>query len=217
MNYFAHGRKFLDRPYFLAGTAVPDWLNVTDRKTRVRSKHALPFVQAADPRWAELAQGIVQHHFDDDWFHRSSAFQIAQANLSRDLKPLLPEEDGHRRGFLGHILVELLLDAGLIEDAPGELERYCQAIQEVDRDRVQTWVNAMAPRPAERLRLFVRPFVAEGFLRDYREDAKLTHRLNQVLHRVGLPALPAEFPQWLPAARAEVRRWQAELLTHVPD
>ena len=32
MNYFAHGVRFLEDPYFLAGTAVPDWLSVVDRR-----------------------------------------------------------------------------------------------------------------------------------------------------------------------------------------
>ena len=32
MNYFAHALPFLDRPYFVAGTAVPDWLTVADRR-----------------------------------------------------------------------------------------------------------------------------------------------------------------------------------------
>ena len=28
MNYFAHAIRFLDDPYFLSGTALPDWLSV---------------------------------------------------------------------------------------------------------------------------------------------------------------------------------------------
>ena len=36
MNYLAHGFRFTDEPYFLAGTAAPDWLSVIDRKMRLR-------------------------------------------------------------------------------------------------------------------------------------------------------------------------------------
>jgi hypothetical protein len=54
MNYFAHGRAYLDRPYFLAGTAVPDWLNVSDRGARVRRKQAEVRCRAAD------GEGAVQ-------------------------------------------------------------------------------------------------------------------------------------------------------------
>ena len=74
MNYFAHGRRFTQEPYFLAGTAVPDWLNVVARRVKARSKHARVFVNNVDPRLAALARGIQQHHFDDGWFHETRAF-----------------------------------------------------------------------------------------------------------------------------------------------
>ena len=48
MNYFAHALPFLDQPYFVAGTAVPDWLSVVDRQVRVRRRHAEPLANAAD-------------------------------------------------------------------------------------------------------------------------------------------------------------------------
>ena len=32
MNYFAHALPFFDRPYFVAGTAAPDWLAAADRQ-----------------------------------------------------------------------------------------------------------------------------------------------------------------------------------------
>ena len=51
MNYFAHGREFVDEPYFLAGTAVPDWLSVVDRPTRIRSRQALEHVDPTIHAW----------------------------------------------------------------------------------------------------------------------------------------------------------------------
>ena len=60
MNYFAHGLAHLDDPYLLAGTAVPDWLNVADRGVRVRSRQAVPFIDDADQSLALLARGIIQ-------------------------------------------------------------------------------------------------------------------------------------------------------------
>ena len=69
MNYFAHALPFLDQPYFVAGTAVPDWLSVIDRKMRVPSKAARTLVAHEDPRVAGVAAGIIRHHDDDRWFH----------------------------------------------------------------------------------------------------------------------------------------------------
>src|SRR5438309_848636 len=65
MNYLAHGWRFTGEPYFLAGTAAPDWLSVIDRKTRLRSRTAAEFVADADPIVASIARGVIQHHADD--------------------------------------------------------------------------------------------------------------------------------------------------------
>ncbi len=126
MNYFAHGRHFVDDPYFLAGTAMPDWLRVVDKRLRVRSRQAEQYLDAADARVARLAAGIVQHHRDDAWFHSTRAFAELNLSLCVLLRERLPADSGFRPFFLGHILVEILLDATLIEQrarATGSLLR----------------------------------------------------------------------------------------------
>jgi hypothetical protein len=132
MNYFAHGRRFIDDPYFLAGTALPDWLNVVDRRLRVRSKQAALFVEDADETVARLAAGVMQHHSDDAWFHVTPAFAELSLDFARRVREALPADDGFRPHFLGHILVELLLDAELIEQDPGGLEAYYEAMDSLD-------------------------------------------------------------------------------------
>ena len=108
MNYFAHGLQFVQEPYLLAGTAVPDWLNVVDRRVRVRSKAALPFVDDPDDRTAAVARGVVRHHEDDAWFHRTRAFAELSWNFTVVIHDALSPDPGLRPSFLGHILVELL-------------------------------------------------------------------------------------------------------------
>ena len=49
MNYFGHGHRFIDNPFFLAGTAVPDWLSVVNRRVRARRRLAEPYTQDPDP------------------------------------------------------------------------------------------------------------------------------------------------------------------------
>jgi hypothetical protein len=212
MNYFAHGLPFVEDPYFLAGTAVPDWLNVADRGVRVRSKHAAPLVDAQDQQLAAVARGIVQHHRDDAWFHETAAFHETCWRLSLSVKQLLPSDEGFRPSFLGHVLVEILLDAALIAEHPQRLEAYYRALESVDGGRVQEAVNRMAPRTTARLGPLVPLFCRERFLWDYLEDVKLGRRLNQVMLRVNLPPLPESFVQVLPAARREVTRRKAELM-----
>jgi hypothetical protein len=212
MNYFAHGCEFVDDPYFLAGTAVPDWLSVVDRKVRARRQHAAEFCDDQDPRAAAVARGIVQHHADDARFHETRAFGELSWRFTAAVRDALAPDDSLRPSFLGHILVELLLDDVLIRRAPNRLERYYLAMDSVDPRIVEQVVNRIAARPTDRLARFIDLFCREQFLWDYADDGKLMVRLNQVMRRVGLPPLPAAFRQVLPDAREQIAQRADELI-----
>ena len=212
MNYFAHGRRFVEQPYLLAGTAVPDWLNVVDRRMRVRSPAAARFVDHQDRRLAALARGVVRHHADDRWFHQTRAFAELSLEFTVAVRDQLPADDGFRPSFLGHILVELLLDAALITRAPQLLDDYYRALGSLDREAVAEGVNRMATRRSGRLPELIHRFCRERFLYDYLEDGKLLWRLNHVMRRVGLPALPESLREVFPEARRSVERRRDELL-----
>ena len=114
MNYFAHGRDYLNDPCFLAGTAIPDWMNVVDRKARLRSKRAALFVDHADPQLAAVAAGVMQHHHDDDWFHRTRVFAELNLQIVGEIRRVLPADDTMRPRFLAHILVIITKGSMLI-------------------------------------------------------------------------------------------------------
>ena len=139
MNYLAHGFRFVDRPWFLAGTAVPDWLAACDRRARVR-RERLPADDA-------LADGMRQHLDDDDRFHRTEAFQRAES----DLTELFRSTNTHRCWFFGHICVELLLDGWLCERHPTLLHDYFEALSDVDPAELVARVSPWLTRPPERL------------------------------------------------------------------
>ncbi len=92
------------------------------------------------------------------------------------------------------------------------IERYYQALGEVDPELIQAAVNRMASRPTERLARLIPLFLRERFLSDYTADAKLCWRLNQVLRRVGLATLPDEFSGAIAQARPWVYERRADLL-----
>ena len=137
MNYFAHACPFLGDPYFMAGTCVPDWLTVVDRRVRVKRLRAEPLAGDADRQTALVAGGIVQHLRDDARFHETRAFAELALQLTVAARDRLGAEAGFRPSFLGHILVEVLLDASLIADDPQRLETYYREIQSVDGRRVR--------------------------------------------------------------------------------
>ena len=75
---------------------------------------------------------------------------------------MLPDDDGFRPSFLGHILVEILLDAVLIAELAGRLDAYYEALQSVDPQLVGDVVNQLANRPSELWRSSFRIFVPSG-------------------------------------------------------
>jgi hypothetical protein len=212
MNYLAHGWRFADQPYVLLGTAAPDLLSVVDRSIRVRSKMAQRFVVDADFPLAQVARGIIQHHADDAWFHQTRAFAELSLQLTCIVRDALEQDAGFRPSFLGHILVELLVDAALAEEDPRRLAHYYDALDSVDARAAADAVSKISGKDASALAFFIERFRGERFLRDYAEDAKLWFRLNQVMRRVRLPALPPTFPHILPRVRSLVYPRVAELL-----
>ena len=117
-----------------------------------------------------------------------------------------------RPSFLGHILVELLLDSVLIDEQPHLLDAYYRSMHEVEAWVVEEAVNRLAARRTERLSIFIPAFTRERFLGDYADDAKLFRRLNQVMKRVGLDLLPETFCEMLPTAWSAVLQHRHDLL-----
>ncbi len=216
MNYFAHGIRFLDRPWFLAGTALPDWLSVIDRRVRLRPKLMLQRANGSGSIDAELAAGAWQHFEDDRWFHKTRAFAEATAQLARLFRDFLGLGDGFRCGFLGHIASELLLDAVLIERHPERLDAYYERLCRISTAARLTEVVAhLAGQPVD-VGPWLPLFCREQFLRDYADPRRLAYRLNQVLRRIKLDPLPAGIEEPLATARgivASVRRGPAPAVT----
>lgn len=201
LNYFAHGRPFLDRPYLVAGTALPDWLSAGDRGARLRRERL---------DGSELADGIRRHWADDLWFHHSAAFLEVSGAIMRDLRRAHPGDPRLRAAFFGHILTEMLLDAALIEREPGKLDAYYAALDRIDPGSVARaagpWLRGAAPR----LAATIDRFRSSRYLHGYREDEPFLRRVGGVAGRVGLP-VPPRLRDVLPGARRRVRERADEL------
>ncbi|NOX53906.1 MAG: hypothetical protein GXP27_05600 [Planctomycetes bacterium] len=212
MNYFAHGLRFLNEPHFLAGTAVPDWLAVVDRRVRLRPRKVAPFAETPRTVVGQVAAGVLQHARDDLWFHRTRGFAETTSLVTNLFRRQLNGDPRYRTGFLGHISTELLLDAVLIERWPELLDRYYAVLDCVDPEAVQQAVNRMARGTTSQLASFIPLFVKEQVLRDYVEPRRLLFRLNQVMRRIKLEPLPASIEEVLAGAREMVRERVSDLL-----
>lgn len=212
MNYFAHGLAHLDRPHFLAGTALPDWLSVVDRRVRLRTRMLTPQLASPDPFNAELSAGALRHLEDDAWFHSTRGFAEVSGELSELFRERLQGGDGFWCGFLGHVATELLIDAALMERYPERLDSYYDALRQVDSRFVEERVTEWAGFRPQQLATFIQFFCTQQYLRDYTTDDRLLVRLNQVLWRVKLTPLPNAAVDWVADARQRVRQRLEELL-----
>lgn len=226
MNYFAHACPFLPgpdeetckNPYLVVATGLPDMLMVVDRSVRLRGRQVFPFESHPDPIVAATAQGVAQHLADDAEFHGTEIFARLSGSLSVAIRDRLEEPPTSLRPrFLGHLLVEVLLDAALIAQAPEQLEQYYAAVDSVDAQKIEEAVNRMARRPAHRLAAFIEMIPQVRFLSDYADDDRLWMRMNQVMHRAKLEPLPQKpFYSLLPDARRQVARAVDLLLLNIP-
>lgn len=213
MNCFTHAYSFLDDPYFVVGACVPDWLSAVDRKVRTREKFAAQFVTDQDPRVASMARGIIQHHQDDRWFHQTRAFAELNLEFAVSLRDRMPGDDGFRPSFLGHILIEVLLDAHLTARDPSRLEYYYAQLDSIEPQLVESTINRIAIRKTDQLVPGINRFRAARFLFDYLDDQQLLNRMNGVMRRVGLPLIDQQsIADWIPTARQRVDHRSDELL-----
>jgi hypothetical protein len=193
LNYLAHAHLHLDRPWFVAGTALPDWLSASDRPTRIHRDRL--------PHGSDLAAGIIRHFEDDEWFHGTEAFQRSESELTTLVRSANAHEPRQRSWFFGHVLVELLLDAWLMEETPSLLDDYFDALSGLDMELLVRKTTPWMTQPPERLPHFIRVFQQNRFLDGYRTDEGMLARLNGVARRVGLPALSIDTLSLLPRAR----------------
>jgi hypothetical protein len=178
----------------------------------MRARRVQPLLEDADSRVVAIARGVLEHLKDDAWFHETRAFAELSLEFCYQLRTELSDVEGFRPHFLGHILVELLLDAELIAAAPERLEAYYAALATLDGALVESVVARAAAEPAVGLAQMIPLFCRERFLSDYGDDAKLLRRLNQVLRRVGLPPAPERLCHWVSSARRRVADRVDELM-----
>ncbi len=216
MNFLSHALPYLDEPVVAAATAIPDWLSLVNRRLRVRARVASEHLQSDDLTLRRVAAGIVQHVEDDRWFHATRAFAETTLQLAVELRDRLPGDAGFRPTFVAHILVEMMLDSFWIRDDRSLCDRYYASVESVSTDEIQRCVEVIAGNSSEGLQGVIQRFAESRFLYDYTDHERLLFRVNQVLHRVRLPALPATLVLWMPGAEKLVESRRRELLT-APD
>lgn len=206
MNYLAHSLPFVFTDdelacWRVAGTALPDWLRVIDKAARLRPD-VLDRARIDDPRHDALAQGARRHHDDDAHFHRLDVFEDLTAEVTASLRARFPHL---RASALAHVLVEMVLDAVLIEEHPALLDRFYAAVAAIDDGVVADFVRATTGRPVPHAEVFLDRFRRARFLADYVTDDGLHACLRGVWLRAGLGGVDDGVVEVIAAARPRVR------------
>jgi hypothetical protein len=186
VNYLAHAWVLRERtPGLVLGASLPDLLGAWDRRS--------PRIVA--PRFEdegehELARGIRAHHAADASFHALPAFGESCAAIRGRLEDM--KKGGRvRLFFVAHVLLEMLLDAAIVEREPSFGAVYYEALAAAPVGRVAAVLGLEGDFES-----FLRRFVGSRFLLDYATDEGVARRLEQVLSR-GRQALGRDGPRVL--------------------
>jgi len=208
VNYLAHAWTLGadPSPALVLGAALPDLASVFDRRAPRLGKESAALLAASAP---ELARGVLAHQAADACFHALPAFKEECAALRAALAPLALE---NARGFfLAHLLVEVLLDAALLERDEGLARRFYAAMEAAP---VALAARLVAEEDAASFERWVERFRRARFLLDYTTDEGAVFRVEQVLNRAR-QTLGAEggarLRGALPALRARIRNGAAAL------
>ena len=216
MNFLSHAIPYFSDPLVAVCTAVPDWLSVIDRRVRARRRMAEAVMDSTDADLRQVAKGILNHIHDDRWFHTTPAFVQTNLELAVSLRDLLPNDRGFRPMFVGHIVIEMLLDSIWLREQPQLGEQYYEMVEAAPADLIQRCVNQITGKPTEQLVPTIQRYSEAKFLYDYLQPEGMLLRLNQVLRRVSLVELPDSLIPWLQQAGELVEFRRVRFLTK-PD
>lgn len=194
MNYLAHSLPFVfddddHAAWRVAGTSLPDWLRVIDKKARLRPD-VLEGAPDDDPRFVALKAGAQQHHDDDLRFHSDDAFEALNHDVAAIARARFPHL---RASTLAHVLVELLLDAALMQRHPHLLQRYYDVVASIDGDVLRAFVQRTTGRPVDNAPYFLDRFRRARFLGAYAHDDGMMQCLRGVWSRAGLGGIDDGF------------------------
>jgi hypothetical protein len=215
VNYLAHARNLVDRPWEVVGAALPDWLRLLDPRVRLRAGAVSvpPETEETAPE-RQIARGIRIHHEEDRRFHGSAAFRDLTRTLARRIRTSFPDRPARRMraSFFAHVLTEVLLDAELVRRRPELAEAWYAALDSLSPEEIASRSRRLVPGAGGDLAGLVRRFRTSRFLARSPDDDEVVARLDSVGRRLRQPPLPAGFAGLVAPARALVAARTTDLL-----
>jgi len=188
MNLVAH--FYLDRDlvnsYFTVGAATPDLLSIYNSSLRIKARH-LRLLSEEDlgKITPPFLDGLNRHFFADGIFHTSPTFHASTKRISTMLEEYFPDLEVKRKFFVGHILLELLLDKVLINLNPGILESYYGHFEALQPFRdIQRSIEIAVGHPVPNYETYLTKFLRKKWLYAYADAEHIAWILKRILRRV---------------------------------
>jgi|GEM_PF-1624168 len=190
MNLVAH--FYLDRDrvnsYFVVGAATPDLLSIYNSSLRIKARHLKKMDDDQSGRITPpFLAGLQRHFFADGVFHTSPLFQAQTRRISAMLVTYFPDLDIQRKFFVGHILLELMIDKVLIDQHPGILESYYGHFEALQPFRELKKASELAlGHELPNYEAYMTKFLRRQYLYDYANFNHLAWILRRILRRVNI-------------------------------
>lgn len=189
MNFAAHFFLDLDRPesLFHIGAATPDLLSIYNPEMRIKESHLknIDFDSLGPPEETFIA-GIHRHFHADKVFHSSGFFRQETTEIIERLKNSFEEGAVPRKFFIGHILLELLLDKVLIDTHPNMLGAYYEHFAKVSPLEVRRVTEIAVSRELPNYEHFIAKFIGNQYLYEYMEFDHIVFVVGRILRRVSI-------------------------------
>ena len=190
MNLVAH--YYLDRDrvnsYFVVGAATPDLLSIYNSSLRIKARHLKKMSEDQAGRITPpFLSGLYRHFFADGVFHLSPTFNAETKQISNMLVDYFPDLNVQRKFFIGHILLELLIDKILIDKNPGILESYYGHFESLQPFRDLRKASQLAVgHDLPNYEAYMHKFMRRKYLYHYADFEHIAWVLRRILRRVSI-------------------------------
>lgn len=183
MNFLSH--FYLDRQstdsLFVSGTCTPDLMSIFNRTMRV--KHHSQVIPLGSETFY---QGVLRHYAADKAFHSCDFFLEESHNIALFLRKSFPSEQVHRTFFVGHVLVELLIDKILIGQDERLVGDFYAHLEVVSPQTLSQTTQHFVTQPLLGYEAFLQRFIQNRYLFHYSKYEYIIFVLKQIVSRVGI-------------------------------
>jgi len=193
MNYLSH--FFIDHkensPNYNFGLALPDLVNVSKRGWRPEN-HTFP---VPDKNVNDIWEGYKQHIAVDAMFHNSALFVKHSKRLRKELEGQGFNQPGIRLFFVGHVLLEMLLDRHILKTRKDIADQFYEQLNLVREPDIESFFETAGTQIPERFLEFFGKFKNSRYLYSYTNSSGIFFAINRLLARTGQPGFDPQLEE----------------------